>query len=196
MSADPRRVLVIQGHPDRSEPHYCHALAQAYAESAGMAGHAVRVLEVAALDLPPLRSKKEWSRDAPTEALLQARENLLWAQHLVIVYPLWLGCMPAQLKAFFEQLARPGFAVPAGPARLDAGLLRGRSARVVVTMGMPGWFYRWYFGAHSLKCLKRNILQFIGIRPVRSSVIGQVEGSAEHRRRGLETMARLGRRAA
>ncbi len=196
MSAGTRRVLVIQGHPDLSERHYCHALAQAYADAARSAGHAVRLLEVAALELPPLRSRKEWTQQSPTEALLQAREDVLWTQHLMIVYPLWLGCMPALLKAFFEQLARPGFALPAGPARLDAGLLRGRSARIVVTMGMPGWFYRWYFGAHSLKCLKRNILQFIGIRPVHSSVIGQVEGSAGRRQHGLEQMGELGRRAA
>jgi len=195
MSAGPRRVLVIQGHPDLSEPHFCHALAQRYAEAAREAGHAVRLLEVARLELPPLRSRKEWTDALPGAALKQAQEDVNWAQHLVIVYPLWLGCMPALLKAFFEQLARPGFAVPAGPARLDAGLLRGRSARIVVTMGMPGWFYRWYFGAHSLKCLKRNILQFVGIRPVRSSVIGQVEGSAARRRRWLEKMAAFGRRA-
>jgi putative NADPH-quinone reductase len=50
--------------------------------------------------------------------------------------------------------------------------LKGRSARVVVTMGMPSLFYKWFFRAHSLKALKRNILGFVGIAPIRQTVIG------------------------
>ena len=56
-------------------------------------------------------------------------------------------------------------------------LLTGKTARIVVTMGMPAFVYRWYFGGHSLKSLERNILRFVGIRPVRESLIGMVEGS-------------------
>ena len=196
MKADPRRILVLQGHPDLSAEHFCHALAQRYAEAAQTAGYQVRTLLVADLGLRPLQSKAEWQQDEVSAAIKRARAAISWADHIVIVYPLWLGCMPAMLKAFFEQLMRPGYAVPAGKATLNGGLLSGRSARVIVTMGMPGWFYRWYFGAHSLKCLKRNILHFVGIRPVRSIVIGQVEGDAGRRQRWLEKMEDLGRRAA
>jgi putative NADPH-quinone reductase len=81
--------------------------------------------------------------------------------------------MPAVLKAFLEQVARPGFALDSKAKNpLHAGLLSGRSARVVVTMGMPALFYRWYFCAHSLKSLERNILNFVGIAPVRKTLVG------------------------
>jgi putative NADPH-quinone reductase len=74
--------------------------------------------------------------------------------------------------------------------------LKGRSARVVVTMGMPAPLYRWFFRAHSLRSLERNILAFCGIGPVRDSLIGMVEagGPAKHQR-WLATMRELGRRA-
>ena len=75
--------------------------------------------------------------------------------------------MPALLKGFFEQALRPGFAMALTPKGM-AKLLSGRSARVVVTMGMPALIYRWYFGAHGLKSLAQN-LALVGIRPRRSS---------------------------
>jgi len=100
----------------------------------------------------------------------------------VIVYPLWLGGMPAVLKGFLEQVMRPGFAVPADRASLSARLLAGRSARVVVTMGMPAVVYRWYFFAHGLRLLKRNILGLIGIAPVRDAVVGSVENLTRKQR--------------
>ena len=78
------------------------------------------------------------------------------------IYPLWLGTMPAALKALLEQSLRPDFAMDY-TGRWPAGRLKGRSARVVVTMGMPELAYRWWFGAHSLKSLERNVLKFVGI---------------------------------
>ena len=54
-------------------------------------------------------------------------------------------------------------------------MLTGKSARIIITMGMPALIYRWYFGAHSLKSLERNILGLCGIKPVRESLIGMVE---------------------
>jgi putative NADPH-quinone reductase len=72
-----------------------------------------------------------------------------------------------------EWVLRPGFA---SAARSDWGfskkLLAGKSARIVVTMGMPALFYRWYFRAHSVKTTGRNILKFRGTSPVRVSIGG------------------------
>lgn len=100
--------------------------------------------------------------------------------------------MPALLKAFLEQVARPGFAISKADRGFPAKLLKGRSARVIVTMGMPGLFYRLVFRAHSLKSLERNILRFSGFAPVRHSVIGNVEKGDGYRRKWLRRIARLG----
>ena len=50
--------------------------------------------------------------------------------------------------------------------------MTGRSALVVVTMGMPALVCRRYFRAHSVKSLERNILGFVGIAPVHETLIG------------------------
>jgi putative NADPH-quinone reductase len=188
-------VLVIQGNPDAAGGHFGHALAAAYADAAKAAGHEVRTLEVARLDFAILRTSAEWQNGAPAEAIRQAQAAIGWAQHLLIVFPLWLGDMPALLKAFFEQALRPGFALGKAQAgRMPPKLLQGRSARIVVTMGMPALFYRIYYRAHSVKNLKRNILEFCGVGPVRTTLIGMVEGKAAARAAWLAEMARLARK--
>lgn len=171
-----RRVVLIQGHPDAIAPHLCHALADAYAEGAQAAGHVVRRIEVSRLDFPLLRSQQDWEHGVLPATLAQAQADIAWAQHLVLFFPLWLGDMPALLKAFLEQVARPGFAFKADAANpMGQKGLAGRSARVVVTMGMPALLYRWYFRAHSVKSLERNVLGFVGIAPINETLIGMVD---------------------
>jgi putative NADPH-quinone reductase len=109
-------------------------------------------------------------------ALNNARATIQWADHLVVVFPLWLGDMPAYLKGFFEQVLRPGFAFAAGErGPFSKKLLTGKSARLIVTMGMPAAVYRFYFRAHSVKNLERNILGFCGIAPIDETLIGMVD---------------------
>jgi len=173
----PQRITLIQGHPDPAGGHLCHTLAQAYADGAREADREVRVIDVAALDFQLLRSQKDWTEGKVPASLRPAQDAIRWADHLVFFFPLWLGDMPALLKAFLEQVARPGFAfeyVEGNP--LGRKLLVGRSARVVVTMGMPAVVYRWYFRAHSVKSLERNILGFVGIAPIHETLVGGVEG--------------------
>ena len=96
--------------------------------------------------------------------------------------------MPAQLKASLEQALRPRAALQYGESAAPAKLLKGKSARLVVTMGMPAFFYRAYYGAHSVRSFERKILELIGIDPVATSLIGNVDGSAAHRTRWLGRM--------
>jgi putative NADPH-quinone reductase len=170
-----RRILIIDGHPDRNWERFCHALSSAYADGARNAGHQVRQLNISEMEIPFLRTREEWTNENPPDAIASAQRDILWAEHLVIVFPLWAGTMPALLKAFFEQAFRPGLAVEKEVGKMWPGLLRGKSARVVVTMGMPAWFYRIFYRAHGLKSLERNILRFSGIRSIGETLIGGVE---------------------
>lgn len=193
------RILILQGHPDAgSGAHLCEALAQAYARGARAAGHEVRQIDIATLDLPLLRSQQAWEHEPLPASLLPAQESIAWAGHLVLVFPLWLGDMPALLKAFLEQVARPGFAFAKGARNaFTAKGLAGRSARVIVTMGMPAALYRFWFRAHSLKSLRRNILGFVGIAPVRETTVGGAGTlDAARARRWIDRLEALGRAAA
>jgi putative NADPH-quinone reductase len=193
-----KRILVIQGHPDARGGHLCHALAQSYADGAVEAGHEVRRIDVAQLDFPILRSAAEWEQGALPGTLIAAQQSIEWAQHLLLFFPLWLGDMPALLKGFLEQVARPGFAFhDDGNGGFGKKGLSGRSARVVVTMGMPALVYRFYFRAHSLRSLERNVLGFVGMAPVHETLVGMVDKLDEAARaKWLGRLHALGRKAA
>lgn len=172
-----RRILILQGHPDATGAHLCHVLADAYEAGARETGHEVRCVDLGRLEVPLLRSAQEWEHGALPPSLADAQAAIEWAEHVVLIFPLWLGDMPALLKAFLEQVARPGFAFERGTRNpFEAKRLYGRSARVVVTMGMPALIYRWVYRAHSVRSLERNILGFVGFAPVHETLIGGVGG--------------------
>ncbi len=160
----------------------------------GDGGHEVRTIAIGELEFPLVRSPHEWESEEPPEAIAGAQVDFKWAEHIVLLYPLWLGDLPAVTKGFLEQVARPQFAFqPGGTAGFPKPLLKGRSARVVVTMGMPALFYRLVYRAHSLKSLTRNILKFIGLSPVRTTIIGSIGGRTSDLETELAKLRELGR---
>lgn len=190
-------IVIIRGHPDPTGTRLCHALAAAYGQGARSAGHSVVDLDIAGMDFPILRTQDEWlqgARGTPA-SLVEAQSACAAADHLVLIYPLWLGAMPALLKGFLEQVFRPGVALAYGDG-LPKPLFAGKSARIMITMGMPALAYRWFYFAHSLKNLERNILGFVGIKPVRSTLFGMVDAADEKQRgKWLKKAADLGYRA-
>jgi putative NADPH-quinone reductase len=191
-----KRIVIIQGHPDPEASHYGHALAAAYRTGAEAGGFAVEELRIAQLEFPLIRSEAEWQGGEIAPDIVAAQQRIRQADHLVLIFPLWMGTMPALVKGFIEQVFRPGFAFEEqareGPG---GGLMKGKTARVIITMGMPGPVYRWYFGAHGYRNLKRNILKFCGFKPVRHCFVGLagVE-KPDGRRKWLERVERLGLR--
>lgn len=191
-------ILIIDGHPDPCAERLVHALADAYRQGAEQAQHEVQVVRLADLTFPLLRSQADYESGEPVEAVRKVQHLLEWATHVVIVYPLWLGSMPAMLKALLEQTLRPGFAFSTKQlGRWRVKFMSGKSARVIVTMGMPGLLYRWYFRAHSLRSLQRNILRFVGFRRVRSTIIGSAASMTRAQREDwLKSVRGLGQAAA
>lgn len=171
-----KRILILDGHPDTSARHLVHTLADAYAEGARSEGHWVRQVAIGALNFPILRSEHEWKTSPLPPDLASVQQDILWCEHLVLCFPLWMGDMPALVKGFIEQVARPDFAFdPQASSPFGGRRLSGRSARVLVTMGMPAIVYRWLFRAHSVRSLERNVLGFMGFAPVRETLVGGVE---------------------
>ncbi|MER8466058.1 NAD(P)H-dependent oxidoreductase [Mesorhizobium sp. M1396] len=193
-----RRILIVVGHPDPAPDRLCRGLAQAYGEGAEQAGHAVRRVDLAAIEFPMLRTMRDFEHGVIPESLRDAAEAIVWAEHIVFVFPLWLGTMPAMLKAFLEQVMRPGtaFAYPDKGSGFTRTLLRGRSARVLVTMGMPSVLYRLWFLGHGIAGMRRSILHFVGISPVRETLFGMVAGAGDAKRaKWIRQMRTLGERA-
>ena len=187
-----RSILILLAHP--LPDSLCAALAHTYADSAMRAGHQVTLLELATLQFDPLLRHAYRQRQPLEPDLERAAQALQACDHLVLVYPTWWGAMPALLKGFLDRLLLPGFAFR---YRRDSvwwdRLLAGRSARVITTMDTPPWYYRWFYRDPGIAQLRRTVLQFCGIAPVRVTRLGPVRSSSPARRqRWLQAIARLG----
>jgi len=188
-----KRILIIDGHPDPDRKRFCHALAEAYVEGARETGNEVRTLTVAEMEVPLLRTAAEFAAPPEYSAILTARADLLWCNHLVLVFPLWLGGAPALLRAFLEQVGRANFMADAtGKGIIQK--LKGRSARLIVTMGMPALAYRLIFREHGVRNLMQGVIGFGGIAPVRCTLLGAIEAVSDgERKHRIDLIRSLGR---
>jgi NAD(P)H dehydrogenase (quinone) len=176
------KIAIVIGNP--MPDSYSEALGQAYLRGAESGGHEAKLFMLARMNFDAILREGYRRAQALEPDLVVARKALLASDHLVFVFPLWCGDMPAILKGFIERVLQPDLlAIQGSHDRASWSILKGKSARIIMTMGMPGWFYRWYFGAHALKLFKRNILHFTGVSPVRSTVYGMVVGVGDETRK-------------
>lgn len=187
-----RRVLVIDAHPRAGS--LTGALADHYAQAADQAGHAVQRIALRDLGLQLDLSQGYAQLPEPEPGLLRLQQAIVQAQHLVWAFPVWWGSVPALLKGTLDRALLPGFAFRYHPGQLRVEpLLGGRSARLLVCMDTPPWFYRWVQRAPALHMMRRTVLGFVGMRPVRASTFGPVINSRPpERERWLAIARRLG----
>ncbi len=188
-----KKILVILGHPRKDS--LCRALAAGYAEAARAAGAEVRELTLAELSFDTVLHAGYTAEQSLEPCLAAAQQDILWAEHLAFVYPTWWGGLPALLKGFIDRVFLPGFAFK---YRKDSPwwdrLLVGRSARLLVTMDTPPWYYRWIYRMPGHNQMRRTVLEYCGIKPVRVSSFGIVKSStASQRGKWLEAARRTGR---
>lgn len=176
-----KKILLILGHP--SSDSLCAHLADAYASGATQAGCQVKQIRLGDLRFDPTLHEG-YKRIQPLEDdLVKAQEAITWAEHLVFVYPTWWGAMPALLKGFIDRVFLPGFAFKYRQnSKFWDKLLAGRSAHLLVTMDTPPWYYRWIFSMPGHHQMKKTILEFSGIKPVKISSFGPIMNSSTKQR--------------
>jgi NAD(P)H dehydrogenase (quinone) len=190
------RIAVVVGHPQRAT--LCAALGRAYAEGAQRGGHDVQVFALSDMTFDPILRDGYRKEQKLEPDLLAAYSSLAACDHWVLVFPLWCGDMPALLKGFIERILQPDLiARQSSEHEMNWHIFSNKTARIVMTMGMPVSIYRWFYRGHALKLLTRNILHFIGVKPVRHTLYGMIATSKpEQRERWLDEMRNLGQRAA
>jgi putative NADPH-quinone reductase len=189
---DPRHVLVIVGNPAKGS--YDDALADAYAAGARSAGADVRMICVRELAFDPILHEGYRVVQELEPDLKKAQADILWAHHLVIVYPVWWGSVPALLKGFLDRVLHPGFAYATheNDSSFDK-LLKGRSGRLIATSDAPSFWIRLAYHSCDATMLRRAVLRFCGISPVGLTRIDKIRGSSPwYRAKALERIRSLG----
>ncbi|KZY11340.1 NADPH:quinone reductase, partial [Alcanivorax sp. HI0035] len=159
------------------------ALADRYAESAEQAGNEVRYFRLGEIEFDPVLRHGYNRRQELEPGLLDIQSAITWSEHVVLVFPVWWGSMPAIMKGMFDRLFLPGYAFKYREnSQLWDKLLVGRSAHVITTMDTPPWYFRLVYRNPAHNQIRRTILEFVGIKPVEITVLGPVRGASDGKR--------------
>lgn len=192
----PKRIFILLGHPDTSPAPLSRQLADAYEAAAKAAGHDVRRMNLGELAFDPSLHQGYRAIQELEPDLKLVQENLSWCEHFALFYPNWWGGMPAILKGMWDRMFLPHFSYAMHKNKFgwDA-LLKGRTARVVITCGNPPFLDWLAFGSYSAS-IKRSLLQFAGFR-VRTTSVGLSERLSDARKaswmKKVEQLARAAR---
>lgn len=176
-----KNILIINGHPNKVSINF--ALAEAYYKGAVNAGANVSLINIADLTFNPNLQFGYQQRMELEPDLISSLEKIKAANHLVWVHPVWWGGLPALMKGFIDRLFLPGIAFKYRENSVwwDK-LFKGKTARIITTLDQPSWYYRIFFGRPSVNQLKKSVLQFCGINPVKVTYVGIVKKSTEKQR--------------
>ena len=189
---DGKKVLVINGHPDQESFNY--ALSKAYISGLRNAEAQVELLNIADLDFNP-NLKYGYRKISELETdLLQAIDQIKQADHLVWVLPMWWYGMPALMKGFIDRIFLPGlFFKYQKDNPFPKKLLKGKTARLVITADTVRWYDRWFMGSPLINQFKKGTLEFCGVKPVKVTYIAPIKDSSEaFRARWLSKVKKLG----
>jgi len=187
-----KKILVINGHPDKES--YNYALSNSYIKGALTTKATVKTINIRELNFNlnlefGYRKRTELEPD-----LKEAQEKLKWANHIVWVYPIWWGSVPAIMKGFLDRVLLPGFAFQKRQNSLwwDK-LFISKTSRIICTLDQPSWYYKWFYGNPSHNAMKKLTLKFIGVKSVKITTIGPIRLSKDKfRTKWLKKVEKLG----
>ena len=176
-----KNIAVILGSTD--EGSFCASIANEYIKAAERAGHSIKYFKLGEIEFDPILRNGYKKRQELEPGLAEIQKAILWANHIVLVYPIWWGSLPAILKGMFDRVFLPGYAFKYREnSQLWDKLLKGRSAHAITTMDTPPWYFKLVYCSPAHHQLRRTILGFSGINPVKITSFGPVRYSSESKR--------------
>lgn len=188
-----KKILIINGHPDKESFNY--ALSKSYKLGTEKSNTEVKIINIRELNFNPNLEFGYRKRTELEPDLLETQNKLKWADHLVWIYPVWWGSLPAIMKGFIDRVLLPGFAFKKRANSLWSDkYLTNKTARIICTLDQPSWYYRWYYKRPSTNAMKKLTLHFIGVKKVKVTTIGPIRMSEEKfRKKWLKKVEKLGK---
>ena len=188
-----KKVLVINGHPDNESFNY--ALSEAYLKGLEDADVHVELLNIADLNFNP-NLKYGYRKISELEPdLLAAIDKIKEADHMVWILPMWWYGMPALMKGFIDRIFLPGFFFKYQKGNpFPKKLLKGKTARLIITADTVRWYDRWFMGSPLINQFKKGTLEFCGVKPVKVTYIAPIKDSTpSFRAKWLAKVKKLGK---
>ncbi|MBZ3766216.1 NAD(P)H-dependent oxidoreductase [Bacillus cereus] len=187
------KILVIYTHPNHKS--LCYAFLQKVIKGSDENPNVkeLQVLDLYEENFNPILIFNEHKRrrDMYQDPYLEKyREQLTWADKIVLVYPIWWGRPPAMLLGYIDQLFAANFAYRNKEGLLPEGLLQEKSVVCVSTMKGPAKYpLFWLNNAHKV-LMKRALFRFVGIKKVKFFEFGNMESPKGKQKEKLEKVYR------
>lgn len=187
-----KQVLIINGHPDQKSFNY--ALSEAYIKGANKTNSIISQINIAELEFNPNLRFGYRKRMALEPDLVLAIEKIKKADHIVWVFPMWWYGYPTLLKGFIDRTFLPGITYqPMAGKTLPKKLLKGKSARLIITADTPKWYDFLIMKSPTINQFKNGTLKFCGISPVKTTFIAPIKNSTSNfREKWLKKITLLG----
>jgi len=187
-----KKILIINGHPDKES--FCFELAKQYKKGADFSKADCKIVNLIDLDFSPILKFGYRKRTELEPDLLNVQKDILESTHLVFVYPNWWGTQPALLKGFIDRVFLPEFAFAyREDSQLWDKLLKGKTGRLIVTMDTPKWYYYLIYNRPGHNSMKKGILGFCGVKPVKITTLSPVKSANKSKReKWLKQIEKIG----
>ncbi len=145
-------ILILHAHYESKS--FCSALKDLAVEHFTEQGHIVKVKDLYAMNFNPVPSRNDFKTPANAEyfsylkeemnafmtkgfsdEIKQEMDDLLWADMLVLNFPLWWSSVPAILKGWFDKVLALGFAYHPRDKKYQTGPLKGKKAFCCISAG-------------------------------------------------------------
>lgn len=194
-----KNIYILLGHPNK-EGTLSALFADTYEAAARAAGHEVRRANIGDLAFDPVLHKGYREIQQLEPDLVQVQEDIKWADHFVLVYPLWWGSVPGIVKGMVDRMWLPAFAfrfikTPDGKSTMGwHRLLKGRTCRLIVLSKNFPFVEHFLFGDYTSD-IANAILRFSGFK-VSCTKVGNSEGLSDTQKtawmKHISSLARKG----
>ncbi|MGG1659249.1 NAD(P)H-dependent oxidoreductase [Brevibacillus sp. NRS-1366] len=187
------KLLVIYTHPNHNSLSYSFLEKVLKGSHENPAIKEIQVLDLYEEGFDPLLvfNKEKRRRDMHRDPKLEKyRNQIMWADKIVLVYPIWWGRPPAMLMGYIDQMFASNFAYRDTGGLLPEGLLKGKSVVCISVMKGPTHYPLFFLNNAHKMLMKRAVFQYVGMKKVKFFEFGNMENPNGKQVKRLEQIYR------
>lgn len=188
------RVLIVFNHP--YERSYCNSILDSIKEGLEEGKHEFDLIHLDNDNFDPVMRSKDLqafaiARNEPDKAyklldpqVLEYKQRIERAEHIIFIFPIWWELMPALMKGFIDKLVFPGIAYKysCGGTGMTCTLAKLRGVTMITTMNTPSITYKLLFGNAIKKALLMGTFWKIGVKKREWINLTNVKGVSNNKR--------------
>ena len=186
------KTLIIFNHPHAGS--FCSAIREAVCNGLKKGGHEHKIIDLDKDGFNPVMREKDLKAfvqagrigedglDGVDPIVLRYMKKLRWAEHIVMIFPIWWMTMPAMMKGFVDKVIFPGVAYKMENGKLVSMLSGLKQVTIISTMNTPSDVYKDIFGNSLEGSLIKGTFNQIGIHDVRWISLNMVKQVGDEKR--------------